>query len=63
MKEDWIFVRQDPEVLKKYNGPVVWVNWCKRCGTEEPTYEGPLDVAIYQSKQFRSIHKGCKCAS
>ena len=60
MKADWIFSIQGPGVLKKYPGPVAWVNWCKRCGREEPVYQGPLDVAIYQSKQFIKIHKGCK---
>ena len=59
MKIDWIFSSQQEEVLKKYPGPVVWVNQCKKCGTEEPVYQGPVDVAIYQSKKFISTHGRC----
>jgi predicted nucleotidyltransferase len=60
MKIDWIFSSQQEAVLKKYPGPVVWVNQCKRCGIEEPVYQGPLDVAIYQLRKFISIHRGCR---
>lgn len=60
MKENWIFVRQDAETLKKHSGPVVWVSRCERCGAEEPVYEGPLDVAIYQGKKFMERHKRCE---
>ncbi len=56
---DWIISSQNELDLSRYSGPVVWVNKCLRCGTEEPTYEGSLDVAIYQSKKFISLHKSC----
>ncbi len=56
---DWIIVSQTEFDLARYVGPVVWINKCLRCGNEEPVYQGPLDVAIYQSKKFSSIHKRC----
>jgi hypothetical protein len=59
MKPHWILSLQQKAVLEKYPGPVAWVNYCQLCGKEEPVYEGPLNVAIYQSSNFISIHKGC----
>jgi len=60
IKGDWIIVSQTAFDLARYLGPVVWINKCLRCGTEEPVYQGPADVAIYQGKKFITIHKGCK---
>ena len=57
--QDWIIISQTAFDLARYLGPVVWINKCLRCGGEEPTYEGPMDVAIYQSKKFINIHKRC----
>ena len=51
---DWIVCCQEAEVLKKFSGPVVWVNQCLRCGQEEPVFTGPVPVrstrASYLSK-------------
>ncbi len=32
-------------------------------GKEEPVYEGPLNVSIFQSRDFIRIHKGCGLAT
>ena len=58
-KGDWIVVSQTEFDLARYSGPVVWINKCLRCGTEEPVYQGSVDVAIYQGKKFISIHGRC----
>ena len=57
---DWIISSQTPYDLARYIGPVVWVSKCLRCGQEEPTYQGPLSVAIFQGKEFIRLHKNCK---
>ncbi len=57
---DWIIILQDEIHLNKYQGPVIWVNKCLRCGQEEPTYEGSTSVAIFQGKEFIKLHKNCK---
>jgi hypothetical protein len=57
---DWIVSIQHPEVLKKYTGPVVWINRCERCGEEEPVYAGPVDNAVNQGHKFIQRHKYCK---
>lgn len=57
---DWIIVSQTKYDLARYIGPVVWVNKCIRCGQEEPTYEGPASVTIFQGKEFVRLHKNCK---
>ncbi len=59
---DWIICTQRPETLKKYPGPVVWILKCLHCGEEEPSYEGLLDVVLFQSKKFTERHKDCKAA-
>jgi len=59
MKVDWIVSSQTEFDLARYLGPVVWINKCLRCGTEELVYQGPADVAIYQGKKFISIHRRC----
>lgn len=62
MKKDhpWIVCSQTKEDLGKYQGPACWVNKCLRCGEEEPVYAGRLDVSIFQTKSFGSLHGGCK---
>ncbi len=60
---DWIVINQQTEILKKYPGPVVWVNQCQRCDGEEPVYQGPLDIALFASKRFLQFHKDCKAPS
>jgi len=57
---DWIICSQRVEDLRRYSGPVVWINECLRCGTEEPIYQGALDVLVYQGKRFINFHKNCK---
>jgi len=57
---DWIVSCQKAEVLKKFPGPVAWVNQCLRCGREEPVFMGPVPVAIYQSRLFIKMHRQCK---
>lgn len=59
-KQDWIIASQTKEDLRKFEGKVVWINQCKRCGREEPVYEGRLEVAISQMRSFIKIHKYCK---
>ena len=59
-QRDWIIISQTKFDLARYWGPVVWIQKCLRCNAEEPVYEGPVDVAIYQGKKFISIHKDCK---
>lgn len=60
MKNDWIIVSQRDEDLRRYPGPVVWINQCLRCHREQPAYEGNVDVLIYQAKQFIKFHSQCK---
>jgi len=57
---DWIICSQTKEDFSKYSGPIVWISKCLRCGQEEPTYEGPLSVGIFQGKEFIRLHKNCK---
>ena len=57
---DWIVSCCKPEVLKRFYGPVLWVNQCLRCGREEPVFMGQVPVAIYQSKLFIKMHRHCK---
>ena len=57
---DWIIVLLDELHLNKYPGPVIWINKCLRCGQEEPTYSGPIEIGMLQEKEFIKIHKDCK---
>jgi hypothetical protein len=59
---DWIVSCQEPEVLKKFPGPVAWVNQCLRCGEEEPVLGGPVAVMIYQAKLFIKMHRHCRAS-
>jgi len=59
---DWIICSQEKEVIDRFNfdGGVVWVNRCLRCGGEEPVYEVPVDQAVSKSQEFIWIHKRCE---
>ncbi len=57
---DWIIASQEPGILAKHPGPVVWVMICLRCGAEQPVYEGDLTVAIFAAKEFEKWHKNCE---
>lgn len=60
MKIDWLISDQTPETVRRFPGPVIWVNRCLRCGAEEPVYEGRVETAIFQSRGFIEMHKRCK---
>lgn len=60
MKADHVFSVQTPEAIKRHPGPVVWINRCENCGQEEPVYQGPVEVALFQSKLFIKRHRTCK---
>ena len=57
---DWIICSQEPDRLARHPAPVVWINVCLRCGTEEPVYQGPVDITLFAAKHFTKRHKDCE---
>jgi len=60
IKANWILCSQRPEDLNRYSPGAVWINQCRRCGEEQPVYQGPLDAILVQSKAFIDLHSKCR---